>query len=92
MAERGKTLPQKLITARFLSGKERDLPVRITIPLAVSKKAVVRNKIKRRTRAILKDEGLGKITGLSLFFKKGSDALKFAELREELIKIIKPTK
>lgn len=58
------------------------------IPSTVSKKAVVRNKLRRRARAIVGGAGLDKNLDLVVFLKKGSDALSFGQLREELLRAV----
>lgn len=64
----------------------------LIVSSAVSKKAVDRNKLKRRARAILKESRLPKLVSTAVFFKKGSGELKFGELKEKLLEAVKNIK
>lgn len=63
-------------------------------PLKVSKRAVVRNKLKRRGRYVAKKhlDLLKKGNATLVFFKKDSEKMKFADLEEEILKIFKKAK
>jgi ribonuclease P protein component len=86
----GNQLKMVYFTVRQLPYSVKNKSNRITVPLTVSKSAVVRNKLKRRVREILRAEGV--TGGLSLYFKKGSDNLKYQELKSEITKILKTNK
>lgn len=64
------------------------------VPSEVTKKAVIRNKTKRRARHIVKkmlpkiEKGLGVI----IFFKKGVEKMNFQELEEEIKEAFKKAK
>jgi ribonuclease P protein component len=61
------------------------------VPVKVSKKAVVRNLIKRRGRAIVRTLlSPSPLSCAGLFFvKKGAEVLKFSEMREEIVFLLK---
>lgn len=60
----------------------------------VSKKAVERNKLKRRARYIIRKvmAEIKKSQGIIVFFRKGSEKLNFQELEREIIGIFKKAK
>ncbi len=59
------------------------------VPSSVAKGAVARNRLKRRARGIFQS-ALGRKSELVavVFFKKGSEKLTFAALREEMSKFL----
>lgn len=64
------------------------------IPKKVSKRAVVRNKLKRQTKAIIKNN-LNKIkTGFNyvIMFKPGVNELSFQELEKEVVELFSKIK
>lgn len=63
------------------------LKVIISVSKKVSKKAVIRNKIKRRVRAALRNLDLKPRTYL-IIAKSGAEDLKGEELKNELFKLI----
>jgi ribonuclease P protein component len=64
------------------------------VPLKVVSKAVERNKLKRRARHIFRKmlPEIKKGLGIIIFFKPGSEKLKFQELEEEIKVIFKKAK
>lgn len=60
----------------------------IRVSKKVSKKAVVRNKVKRRIRAILQEVNED-LTSYIISALPGADQIKFSELRQILLKCIK---
>ncbi len=59
-----------------------------------AKKAVTRNKLKRRGRYIVKKylSSFKKGAANIIFFKKGSETLKFSELEEKMLELFKKAK
>lgn len=82
----------KFLTIKYKKIEKIEPKVFLIVPAAVSKKAVVRNKIKRRSRAILKKSDIKGKTSLAVFFKKGSEELSFEELNKKLLEAIKNIK
>jgi len=62
----------------------------IIVPKKVVKKAISRNLIRRRFFNIIKEVYKDFPTSLAIifFFKKGSEELKFEEIKKEIIKVL----
>lgn len=89
----------KSVSSANLSLKIQPIPIdysafSFVVSSKVAKKAVERNKIKRRARHIIRkmlaetEKGLGII----IFFKPGSKKMSFQELEEEIKKLFKKVK
>ncbi|MBU3925579.1 ribonuclease P protein component [Patescibacteria group bacterium] len=59
-----------------------------------AKKAVARNKLKRRARYIVKKylNSFKKNTANIIFFKKGSETMEFSELEKNMLELFKKTR
>jgi len=82
------------MTLKTLSSNEKENRFAFIIQSGTAKKAVERNKIKRRARNIVKDllpAIKNKKTGLDsvLFFKKSVKGKKFREMSEEISALLK---
>jgi len=66
---------------------EKNMKFAFVAPVKTAKKAVDRNKLKRRTRYITEKHYSSFVGGFSviIFLKKGSEKLKFPELEKELL-------
>lgn len=66
----------------------------IVVGQKISKKAVLRNKIKRRLRHILRDnlEKIKKGYDLIFFTKKGIEKKEFSQLKKEITNLLKRAK
>ena len=61
----------------------------IIVSLKVSKKAVIRNKIKRRIRAILKENLFNIVQGYDFMIltKSGIEGLDYSQIKNKLLKL-----
>jgi len=82
----------KFLTVKYKKMSDSKPKIFLIVPSAVSKKAVIRNKIKRRSRAVLKGASLLPLVSLAVFFKKGSAELTFKDLKEKLSTAVKNIK
>ena len=73
-------------SARFVKGEKGE--VIISVSKKISKKAVVRNTIKRRVRAALRDLPANKKQGMMIIARPGSENIKGEELKRELKTLI----
>lgn len=87
----GKGVHSDLLFLKFSKTKGKDAFFSFVVPKKVSKKAVARNKLKRRARHITGKMAPSFIPGLAVavFFKKGADKLAFKELEEKMIFLYK---
>lgn len=87
----GKRVNSPLFTLVFFVNKEeKNIKISASVPKKVSNKAVVRNKIRRRTYHSLRHFLSNIKTGTSLLFiaKKGVDKISFKELSSDLEQIL----
>lgn len=88
----------KVVKGTNISLKYSPFPGQLTsfafiIPLKTAKRAINRNRLKRRARLIV-FQLLTKIKegySVLLFFGKGSEEMKFPELQEEIEQLLKKT-
>jgi len=82
----GKIVHSDLIFLKISKTKSNDLFFSFVVSSKVSKKAVVRNKLKRRARHITGKMASFLVLGavVAVFFKKGADQLDFKELEKKL--------
>ncbi len=82
----GKNLHTKLIFLKISTIVEKNIRFAFAVSAKVSKKAVARNRLKRRARSITSKllPSFKKDIAVLVFFKKGSEALDFKELEKEL--------
>jgi|SRR5690606_12405522 len=87
--KRGFSVYTKNLTLKYLPHKT-DIPLfAFVIPKKVSKRAVVRNKLKRRSKAIIKNI-LNKIKdnhSYVIMFKPSVNELNFSDLEKEIIEL-----
>ncbi len=83
----GKKLKEDFLIFRFASGKTENTRLGIVVSQKVSKKATVRNKIKRRIRAVVKPliPEIKKNTDMVLLVLPGLETKDFLEI-EKIIK------
>lgn len=86
----------KSVSSDDLSLKIRPIPAdcsafAFVVSSRVAKKAVERNKLKRRVRHIIRKvlPEIKRGLGIIIFFKKGSEKLSFQELEKEILRIFK---
>jgi ribonuclease P protein component len=76
----------------FVSIRLRRSPLRagfaIIVPAKIYKRAVDRNKLKRRIRAIVRDLKLKNSRPIIIQMKKGALELSFKELEQEIKKVL----
>jgi ribonuclease P protein component len=91
---KGKSFHSDLIFLKIADLADKNSCFTFVVPIKTVKKAVRRNKIKRRARAIIyKNLSLFKNgVGAIFFFKKGSEKLNFSELEKEIITISQKSK
>lgn len=91
---RGKTFHSDYIYVKIAPISADPSIFTCVVSLKVSKKAVERNKLKRRARYIIRKvmPEIKKAQGIIVFFRKGSEKLNFQELEREIIGIFKKAK
>ncbi len=87
----GRSFHFKFISLKIAKNKEKEMRFAFVAPVKTAKKAVDRNKLKRRTRYITAKHLSSFAGGASIivFLKKGSEKLKFSELEKELLTAFK---
>lgn len=82
----GRWFDSGFFSLRIAKIKKTEPLFAFVVSVKVSKKAVVRNKIKRRSRNIIRKllPSIKKEIAIIVFFKKGAENLKFSELEEKL--------
>lgn len=81
----GKKIHSKIVSIHFLTKKEKNFRVGISVSKKVSNKAVVRNKIKRRLTAILdKNNDVLKKWDVVIIAKVDIVSWNFTEISENL--------
>lgn len=86
----GKTIKSDFFILKILYTDSKLSKFSIVVPISVEKKAVKRNKLKRRGRSILA-KNIGNIKKgleLAIFVKKESKDLKFADFERELVSLL----
>jgi ribonuclease P protein component len=86
VAKKGKSFSSKYLSLKIAPVSENQSRFAFVVSSKVAKKAVDRNKIKRRARNIVQ-KNLGKIKrqiNAIIFFKQGAEKLAFAELEKEI--------
>jgi len=84
--KKGKIFSSDYLYLKITPLSEKYSVFSFVVPSKVAKKAVERNKLKRRARHIIKkmlpkiEKGLGVI----IFFKKGAEKMTFSELEKEI--------
>jgi len=83
----GKTVSSRFFTLKVLNTGDNLNKFSVVVPVSVEKKAVKRNKFKRRGRDILSKniERIKKGADIAVFVKKEGKDLKFADFKRELI-------
>ncbi len=91
---KGKNFHSDLIFLKIADITDKNPCFTFVVPKKTVKKAVIRNKIKRRARDIIyKNLSLFKNgVGAIFFFKKGSEKLNFPEFQKEIMAISKKSK
>ncbi len=87
----GKNVYSDFIFLKKLKIKEKNKFFSFVVSNKISKRAVVRNKIKKRARHITDKIAPSLIPGVAVavFFKKGADKFDFREMEEKLISLYK---
>ncbi len=85
----GKNAHSDLVFLKKLKIKGKDRFFSFVVSSKVSKKAVVRNKLKRRARHITVRMARSLVPGIAVavFFKKGAEGLGPEELEEKLVSL-----
>ncbi len=88
---RGRSFHSAAVSVKISPIKEENIRFAFVVSAKTAKKAAVRNKLKRRARAIAAKllPRCGKKTAVMVFFKKGSEKLSFNELEREITAILK---
>lgn len=92
--EQGKKYNSNFFSIRIFPIEEKNTRFSFVVPVRVSKKAVVRNKMKRRGRYIVSKVIYSIKEGFALivFFKKESEKVDFDVLEKDLLSILRKTK
>lgn len=91
--QQGKSILKGKLILRFLPAEGRNL-IGIIVSKKVSKKAVVRNKIKRRIRSILRDniEKIPKGYNIIFIALSGIDKMDFSQIKSNTIFLLEKIK
>ncbi len=91
---KGKTYNSNHLFLKTLSLASKNPLFTFVVSKKTSKKAVARNKLKRRGRYIAKKnlDSFKKETANIIFFKPGSETLKFPELEEKILELFERAK
>lgn len=94
VARFGRSQKQGFLVLKFIKNGENMTRFGISVSKKVSKKAVVRNKIKRRISALARRKIGGILEGLDIFFLvlPGFEKLNFAEIDEIINELLKKAK
>jgi ribonuclease P protein component len=86
VAKKGKSFSCPYFSVKIAPATENQSRFTFVVSSKISKKAVVRNKIKRRTRNIVAKliPKIKKQINAIIFFKKGVETLTFAELQKQI--------
>jgi ribonuclease P protein component len=92
--KRGKALRGKLLVLKFVVNEDGRPRVGIVVSKKISKKAVVRNKVRRRLQAAVKAEmiKIKKGADMILLALPGIEAKNFQEIAEEITRLFKKAK
>ena len=84
--KQGKRISSRYLSLVYFENSSCLSSFAFIVPSAVSKKAVLRNRLKRRARAIVRGllERIKEGYGVVIFFKKGSEQIKFSQIKEEI--------
>lgn len=90
----GRSFHSGVIFLKISRIQEENIRFAFVVPAKTEKKAVARNKLKRRARYIAAKllPSFKKNIAVMVFFKKGSEKLNFAELEKEMTAIFKKAK
>ncbi len=88
---KGKTHHSPHLSLKIYIASEEILAISFVVSKKIAKKAVTRNLLKRRGRAILQKAvvHIHKPHIGAFFFKKGAEKLSFHELEEEITQLLK---
>lgn len=88
---RAKNFHGKLVSLKIAQIEEENPRFAFVVPAKIAKKAVDRNKLKRRLRYIVAKilPSFKKNIAIMIFLKKGSEKLNFKELENEITAIFK---
>jgi ribonuclease P protein component len=81
-------MPQAVLVKKFRKGFQKK-PLFIITGTSVSKRAVDRNRIRRRIRAIMAPVMKEQQNDYAIIVKRGALALSYQNLKEEILKFIR---
>ena len=86
-----KSFKERFLILKLNKNKLKDVRFGVIVSQKVSKKAVVRNKIKRRFRSVLKDssQNLKKGFDIVLIALPGAETKSFLEIRSTIEKLLR---
>ena len=89
VAQQGKIIFSHVLNLKFIKNNLNYSRFGIIVSLKVSKKAVIRNKIKRRIRAILKENLFNIIQNYDFMIltKSGIENLDYSQIKSVLLKL-----
>lgn len=89
--KKGKSLHSENISLKTAILPVKNAVFAFVVPLKTAKKAVARNKLRRRARHIVKKHlGFIKEGAVAIFFfKKGAEKMKFWELEQKMLELLK---
>ena len=92
--KKGKGFKGDFLVLKILKGKLREARFGFVVSQKVSKKAVIRNKVKRRLRAIIKEKEKGFKKGFEIVIiaLPGAEKKNFWEVKKTLEKLFKSAK
>lgn len=90
--KKGAAFRSKSLNLRYLKRKEGNFRVAIVVSAKVSKKAVVRNHLRRQISEAVRLNKPKDSYDLVFIVKPGADKLKSADLRSEVVQILTKTR
>jgi len=92
---RGKTVHGDYLTIKVAQNNREALRFTVVVSLKVSKKAIERNKVRRRVREIMRTEITPSVTkpaDVAILLKKSSLDASYEELKKTLVKAFQKTR
>ena len=90
VAKQGKIIFGYVLGLKYIKNNLDYSRFGIVVSLKVSKKAVIRNRIKRRIRAILKENLFNIVQGYDFMIltKSGIEVLDYSQIKNKLLKLL----
>lgn len=89
VVNRGKKTTNSEIKIYIVKSKEKPRKIAVIIPKKIDNRAVIRNKLRRRTREIVSKllQSFDTPYDSVIFFQKGAEKLSFQELKKKITRL-----